>query len=166
MFHIGCHLSFSNGFIGMETCAASIGATTYQFFTRNPRGGHAKPIDEIDVKNANLLAQKHATRPFVAHASYTLNFCAADPNILNFARNTLADDLRRMEFTPSNFYNFHPGSHVGQGTEIGIQKIADSLNAALTPETHSTVLLETMAGKGSEIGGNFEELQEIIKLGL
>lgn len=162
MFKIGCHLSFSNGFSGMEKDAQSIGATTYQFFTRNPRGGAAKPIDPQDVADASILAEKNHTRPFVAHASYTLNFCAADPKILEFARNTLISDLERMEMTPGNLYNFHPGSHVGQGIDAGIEKIAESLNQALKPELHTTVLLETMAGKGSEVGSRFEEIKAII----
>ena len=162
MFKIGCHLSFSEGFLGMEKAASQIGATTYQFFTRNPRGGKAKPIDLEDVNAADAMAATNHTRPFIAHASYTLNFCAADDAILQFARTTLADDLQRMEATPGNLYNFHPGSHVGQGIEKGIEKIAGSINGALRPGLHTTVLLETMAGKGSEVGSRFEELKAII----
>lgn len=162
MFKIGCHLSASKGFTAMAKEAASIGANVFQFFTRNPRGGSAKNIDEKDVELFLNFTKENGITDFLAHAPYTLNACAADENVLNFARETMADDLRRMEYIPGNYYNFHPGSHVKQGTEIGIAKIVETLNIVLTPDISTTVLLETMAGKGSEIGGRFEELREII----
>ena len=142
--------------------AISIGANTFQFFTRNPRGGSAKAIDKKDVADFLALAQAHHISSLVAHSPYTLNACALDPQLRKFAEQTMADDLRRMEYVPGNFYNFHPGSHVGQGVDTGIDLIAGMLNRILKPEQHTTVLLETMAGKGSEVGRNFEELQAII----
>ena len=162
MLIIGCHLSSSKGYNAMGKTALSINANTFQFFTRNPRGGKAKDINPNDIeKYLQLTADNHIDH-ILAHAPYTLNAASADENLREFARNTMADDLKRMEYTPGNCYNFHPGSHVGQGTEIGIGYIADMLNSILTPEQNTTVLLETMSGKGSEIGRNFEELREIM----
>ena len=140
------------------------GGNTFAFFTRNPRGGKAKAIDETDIQNFLVLAQENHFGKIVAHAPYTLNACAAKEELRTFARETFADDLRRMEYTPGNYYNFHPGSHVGQGSEIGIQKIAEILNDVLTEEQTTTVLLETMSGKGTEVGRNFEELRKILNL--
>lgn len=162
MLTVGCHLSTSKGYAAMGRQALEIGANTFQFFTRNPRGGKAKAIDENDVKTFLELAQKNGIERILAHAPYTLNACSADEGIRKFAAEMMEDDLLRMEFTPGNYYNFHPGSHVGQGVEIGILFIADMLNTLLTPKQTTTVLLETMAGKGSEIGRNFEELREIL----
>ncbi len=162
MLHIGCHLSSSAGFAAMGHTALSIGADTFQFFTRNPRGSKAKAIDPADAQALmNLMAQHHFA-PLIAHAPYTLNPCSAAEDTRQFALQTMEDDLRRMEFLPGQYYNFHPGSHVGQGTETGITLIADTLNAILTPDMTTTVLLETMSGKGSEVGGRFEELREIL----
>lgn len=162
MFKIGCHLSASKGFTHMGKEALSIGANTFQFFTRNPRGGKAKDIDEKDVKTFLELAKENNFAKILAHAPYTLNACSADAGIREFAFNTMKNDLERMEFVPGNLYNFHPGSHVGQGIEKGIELIADMLNKILTPETTTTVLLETMAGKGSEVGSKFEEIRAIM----
>lgn len=162
MFRIGCHLSSSGGFTAMGRTALSIGANVFQFFTRNPRGGAAKAIDESDVAGYLQLAEKSGISSILAHAPYTLNACAAKPNVRQFAFETMADDLHRMEYVPGNLYNFHPGSHVGQGTETGIELIAEVLNGVMWPEMRTTVLLETMAGKGSEVGSSFEELREII----
>lgn len=162
MLKIGCHLSSSKGYEAMGKAALSIGANTFQFFTRNPRGGKAKEINPTDVTKYLQLAANNHIGHLLAHAPYTLNAASADESLREFAKNTMADDLQRMEFTPGNCYNFHPGSHVGQGMEIGIQYIADMLNSILTPEQNTTVLLETMAGKGSEIGRTFEELREIM----
>ncbi|MDR0795158.1 MAG: deoxyribonuclease IV [Tannerella sp.] len=163
MFKIGCHLSSSKGFFAMGKEAVSIGANTFQFFTRNPRGGSAKAIDKKDVADFLVLARDNHISSLVAHSPYTLNACSADPQIRKFAEFTMDDDLQRMENVPGNFYNFHPGSHVGQGVETGINLIAGLLNKILKPEQTTIVLLETMAGKGSEIGGCFEELQTIIE---
>ena len=146
----------------MAKDAERIGATAFQFFTRNPRGGKAKEINPKDVENYLTFAKEHGISRILAHAPYTLNAASADPALREFAKITMADDLKRMEYTPGNCYNFHPGSHVGQGTEVGIGFICDMLNKILTPEQNTTVLLETMAGKGSEIGRNFEELREIL----
>ncbi len=162
MLYIGCHLSASKGFLAMGKQAHSIGANTFQFFTRNPRGGKAKDIDENDVKAYLEFAKEHNFGKIVAHAPYTLNAAGADARVREFALETFADDLKRMEYVPDNYYNFHPGSHVGQGAEKGIELIADVLNKVLFPEMTTTVLLETMAGKGSEVGRNFEELKAII----
>ena len=162
MLRIGCHLSASKGYLAMGKEADSINATTFQFFTRNPRGGKAKDIDPTDVDKFLSYAKEHDIQKILAHAPYTLNACSADEGIRVFAKETMADDLRRMEYTPGNCYNFHPGSHVGQGAEIGITMIADMLNEILTADMTTTVLLETMAGKGSEVGKEFEELREII----
>ena len=162
MFYIGCHLSSSNGFLAMGETALSIGATTFQFFTRNPRGSKAKTIDPADAAAFRALWVEKGYGVVVAHAPYTINPCSKDQRTREFALQTLADDLQRMEYIPGNLYNFHPGSHTGQGVETGIAQIAETLNAILTPDQHTTVLLETMAGKGTEIGGRFEELREIL----
>ena len=162
MLKIGCHLSVSKGFAAMGRDAVSINANTFQFFTRNPRGGAAKDINENDVAAFHELAKQNGFSDILAHAPYTLNLCAANEGIRDFARNTMADDLMRMGYFPNSFYNFHPGSHVQQGVEIGINYIADALNRVLKPEQKVTVLLETMSGKGSEIGRSFEELRAII----
>ena len=162
MFYIGCHLSASDGFLAMGKTALSIGANTFQFFTRNPRGSKAKAIDPADVAAFLELAAEHGFGTLVAHAPYTINPCSKDEHTREFARMTLADDLKRMAHIPSNVYNFHPGSHTGQGMETGICQIAETLNAILTPDIRTTVLLETMSGKGSEVGSRFEELREII----
>ena len=162
MLQIGSHLSASKGYFAMGKQAVKLGATTFAFFTRNPRGGSAKAIQEQDVAAFLTYAQEHQIQKIVAHAPYTLNLCSADPSIREFAKNTLADDLVRMEYTPHQFYNFHPGSHVKQGVEVGIAQIAEALNAVLKPEQTTTVLLETMAGKGSEVGRTFEELRAIL----
>lgn len=162
MFYIGCHLSASDGFLAMGRTALSIGANTFQFFTRNPRGSKAKAIDPADVAAFLALAAENEFGTLVAHAPYTINPCSKDEHTREFARMTLADDLKRMEHLPGNVYNFHPGSHTGQGVETGIAQIAETLNAILTPGLRTTVLLETMSGKGSEVGSRFEELREII----
>lgn len=162
MFTIGCHLSSSKGYLQMAKTAVSIGANTFQFFTRNPRGGAAKPIDEDDIKAFLEYADENGITKILAHAPYTLNACSADPKIREFALNTMADDIRRMEYTPNQMYNFHPGSHVKQGAEVGIELIAEHLNKVLFAEMTTTVLLETMAGKGSEVGRNFDEIRAII----
>lgn len=162
MFKIGCHLSASAGYAKMANTAIEIGANTFQFFTRNPRGGSAKAIQEKDIAQYLQIAKQNNFAQILAHAPYTLNACSADERVRQFAFETMTDDLKRMEYTPGNLYNFHPGSHVGQGVEIGIGLIADLLNRVLTPQQSTTVLLETMAGKGSEIGGKFEHLREII----
>lgn len=162
MFNIGCHLSTSKGFVAMGRDALSIGANTFQFFTRNPRGGQAKAIDRADLDGLLQLAATHRFAPLLAHASYTLNPCSADENTRRFAVEMMADDLARMELLPGNLYNFHPGSHVGQGEAAAIALIAGQLNALLTPRQTTTVLLETMAGKGSEVGRTFDELRQIL----
>lgn len=162
MLHIGCHLSSSKGFLAMGREAVKLGADTFQYFTRNPRGSRAKAIDPQDVAQYREFLQEHHFAPVVAHAPYTLNACSADPRVREFAWQTMADDLRRMEYTPGGLYNFHPGSHVGQGPQEGVRLIAELLNGILTPETTATVLLETMAGKGSEVGRTFEELRAIL----
>ena len=162
MLTIGCHLSASEGFLAMGKTALSIGANTFQFFTRNPRGSKAKAIDPDDAAAFLALAQANGFGRLVAHAPYTINSCSKTERTREFARMTLADDLKRMEYLPGNYYNFHPGSHTEQGMEVGISQIAETLNAILKPEQHTTVLLETMSGKGSEVGGRFEELREIL----
>ena len=162
MFYIGCHLSCSKGFTAMERDAERIGATTFQFFTRNPRGSSVKALDLEDIREFLKRKEEKGLGTLVAHAPYTLNACSADEKVREFARNTMADDLERLEHTPGNVYNFHPGSHVKQGTETGIRLIAETLNAILKPEQSTIVLLETMAGKGSEVGSRFEELREIL----
>ncbi|MCD7967459.1 MAG: deoxyribonuclease IV [Clostridiaceae bacterium] len=162
MLTIGCHLSSSKGYIAMGKEGWKIDANTFQFFTRNPRGTKAKAIDENDVERFLVFAKENGIERILAHAPYTLNACSADEHLRELARDTMADDLRRMEYTPGNCYNFHPGSHVGQGAEAGIAFIADMLNQILKPEQRTTVLLETMSGKGSEVGREFEELREIL----
>ena len=162
MLTIGAHLSASKGYTAMLKQAQEIGANTFQFFTRNPRGGSAKDIDENDVNTFLELMKSEGFPVILAHAPYTLNCCSAKPETIEFAVNTFADDLRRMEYTPNQLYNFHPGSHVGQGEEKGIELIADALNKVLFEDMTTTVLLETMAGKGSEVGKTFEELRAII----
>lgn len=162
LLNIGCHLSGSQGYLAMVQTALEIDADTFQFFTRNPRGSQAKEINPQDVQAALELMKEHNFPIILAHAPYTLNACAAEPRTLEFAITVMADDLRRMEFTPNNYYNFHPGSHVGQGAEVGVAKTAETLNQILKPEQTTTVLLETMAGKGTEIGRTFEELRQII----
>ena len=161
--HIGCHLSSSKGYLNMGETAASIGGDTFAFFTRNPRGGRAKDIDPEDAAAFCAFAAENSFATLVAHAPYTLNPAAKEDCVQEFARMTFADDLVRMEATPGQLYNFHPGSHVGQGAEAGIAKIADVLNSVLAPEQTTTVLLETMAGKGTEVGRTFEELAAIIE---
>lgn len=159
---IGNHLSTSKGFAAMGRNAVKLGANTFAFFTRNPRGGSAKAIDPADVEKLLLIEKEENFGKLVAHAPYTMNLCAVKEDIRKFSKEMIADDLIRMEYIPGNFYNFHPGSHVGQGAEAGIELIAEALNEVLTPEQTTTVLLETMAGKGSEVGRNFEELREIL----
>ena len=158
----GCHLSASGGNAAMVKTALSIGANTFAFFTRNPRGSKAKKEDPVDSARAVVMMQDHGFGPLVAHGAYTMNLCTADPEARAFAAEILEDDLRRMAALPGNFYNFHPGSHVGQGAEAGIAYISDALKKALRHGYPVTVLLETMAGKGSEVGGRFEELKAII----
>ena len=162
MFQKGCHHSASKGFLHMGKEAVALGGNTFQFFTRNPRGGAAKAIDEKDVESFKAFAKENGIHVILAHAPYTLNACSADESTREFAKNTFADDLKRMEYVPGNLYNFHPGSHVKQGVEIGIDYITQMLNEVLKPEQTTKVLLETMAGKGSEIGRSFEELRAII----
>lgn len=159
---IGNHLSTSKGYEAMGKAALKLNANTFAFFTRNPRGGKAKEIDPKDVERFLALEKEHGFGKLVAHAPYTMNLCAEKEDVRNFSREMIADDMKRMEYTPGNYYNFHPGSHVGQGVECGIELIAEAVNAALTPEQSTIVLLETMAGKGSEVGRTFEELREII----
>ena len=162
MLNIGCHLSASNGYAAMAKQALEIGANTFQFFTRNPRGFKAKDIDEKDVKEFLKIAEENGFVKILAHAPYTLNPCSADKRVRELAKEIFIDDLKRMEYTPNNMYNFHPGSHVGQGVETGIKIIAETLNEVLKKEQTTTVLLETMSGKGSEIGSKFEELKQIM----
>ncbi len=162
MLHIGCHLSISKGFMAMGRNALAIGADTIQFFTRNPRGSKAKDIDRQDIADFLELARQNGIVSLLAHAPYTLNPCSAEAKTRNFALETMRDDLKRLELLPGSMYNFHPGSHVGQGQETGIALIIGQLNAILTAGQTTTVLLETMAGKGSEVGGSFEELRRIL----
>lgn len=162
MLYLGCHLSSSKGFAAMGETAVSIGANTFQFFTRNPRGGKAKDLDPADAAKLRQMQADGIIGTVIAHAPYTINPCSAEARTREFARETMADDLQRLESLPGNLYNFHPGSHVGQGAETGIRLITETLNAVLFPEQQTTVLLETMAGKGSEIGGRFEELRAIL----
>ena len=159
---IGNHLSASKGYAAMGKAALALDANTFAFFTRTPRGGKAKEIDEKDVEKFLNFAKEHEFGKIVAHAPYTMNLCAAKEDVRSFSKEMLLDDLKRMEYTPYNYYNFHPGSHVGQGAEKGIVLIAEALNEALKPEQTTTVLLETMAGKGTEVGRTFEELREIL----
>lgn len=162
MQFLGCHLTISNGYADMGRQAAALGGNTAQFFTRNPRGGRARSLDIGDMRALTDFMEQNQFGPLIAHAPYTINPCAANEKTLEFARMAMEDDLRRLDFLPNCYYNFHPGSHVGQGIETGIQKIASTLNDVMYPEQATTVLLETMAGKGSEVGGRFEELREII----
>ena len=162
MFRIGCHISAAGGYLAMGKKAAALGANTFAFFTRNPRGGASKALDEADVEAFLDFAAEHDISALVAHAPYTLNPCAEKENVREFARLAFREDLQRMESTPGHCYNFHPGSHVGQGVTVGIEKITEILNESLFPEMRTTVLLETMAGKGSEVGGRFEELRAIL----
>ncbi len=162
MFRIGCHISAAGGYLAMGKKAAALGANTFAFFTRNPRGGASKALDEDDVAAFLDFAKEQGIGALVAHAPYTLNPCAEKDNVREFARLAFREDLLRLEFTPGQCYNFHPGSHVGQGVAVGIEKITEILNESLFPEMRTTVLLETMAGKGSEVGGRFEELRTIL----
>lgn len=162
MIYIGNHLSSSGGYLAMGKAAEALGADTFAFFTRNPRGGKAKPVDKADADALNAFMKEHSFGKIVAHAPYTMNLCSDKADIRKFACDMFCDDLKRMEYTPDNYYNFHPGSHVGQGVEQGISYIVEALDTALFPGMRTTVLLETMAGKGSEIGRSFEELREII----
>ena len=162
MLYAGCHLSNSAGNLAMVETALSIGANTFAFFTRNPRGSQAKKEDPVDSAKAVQALKDHHFGPLVAHGAYTMNLCTAEESAREFAASVLCDDLRRMAALPGSYYNFHPGSHVGQGTEAGIEYIVKALKKALEPGYPVTVLLETMAGKGSEIGGRFEELKAII----
>lgn len=162
MFRIGCHISSAGGYLAMAKRAEALGANTFAFFTRNPRGGSAKPIEGTDIAAFHAECARAGIDRLVAHAPYTLNPCAAKANVAEFARMAFSDDLQRMEHTPGQLYNFHPGSHVGQGAEKGIELIAQQLNNVLTPDQQTTVLLETMAGKGTEVGRTFEELRAII----
>lgn len=162
MLKIGCHLSASNGYLAMGKTAERIGANTFAFFTRNPRGGAAKKIDEKDAAAFAALAERAGISELIAHSPYTLNPCSSDAHLREFARETMRDDLVRMEYTPGNFYNFHPGCHTGQGEKTGILEVAQMLNDILTPEMSTTVLIETMSGKGSEIGKTFQEIREIV----
>ena len=159
---LGCHLSSSGGYTAMAKQAAAINANTFQFFTRNPRGGSAKDIDESDVKEFLRLSEEYGIKTILAHAPYTMNPAASDERIRSFTLEIIADDLERMENTPGNLYNFHPGSHVKQGMEKGIELIADVINKTLKPTHSTTLLIETMTGKGTEVGGKFEEIREIV----
>lgn len=163
MIKIGCHLSVSNGFAAMGRDAIKIGANTFQFFTRNPRGSKAKAIDEKDVEELLTIMKEHNFGKILAHAPYTLNICSGDERTREFGLEVLEEDLKRMEYLPGNLYNFHPGSHVKQGTDIGIDYIITALNKVIKPEQSTVVLLETMSGKGTEIGRTFEELSQIIE---
>lgn len=164
MLHIGCHLSSAKGFLHMGKEALSINADTFQFFSRNPRGSKAKPFDKNDAAALQALIKEHHFAALLIHAPYTLNACSADEGLREFAKNTMAQDLENLENLPGHLYNFHPGSHTGQGIDTGIRFIADMLNALLSKEMKTTVLLETMSGKGSEVGSRFEELRRIIDL--
>ncbi|MBR5543272.1 MAG: deoxyribonuclease IV [Oscillospiraceae bacterium] len=162
MFTVGCHLSSSNGYLSMAKTALEIGANTFQFFTRNPRGGAAKPLDTDDISDFLSFSKENGINTILAHAPYTLNAASKDPRIREFAQLVMRDDIDRLEHTPGTLYNFHPGSHVGQGTDVGIKLISELLNEIILPGQTTTILLETMAGKGSEIGGNFSEIKQII----
>lgn len=164
MLYIGNHTTSSKGYQAMAKQMLANGGNTFAFFTRNPRGGRAKAIDPADVEAFLSIAKENHFGKIVAHAPYTLNACAAKENLRRFAREIMADDLKRLEMIPGNYYNFHPGSHVGQGAEAGIQKIAEILNEVLTEEQSTTVLLETMSGKGSEVGATFEEIRAVMEL--
>lgn len=162
MYYIGNHLPVSKGYAVMGEMALKLGGNTFAFFTRNPRGGKAKEIDEEDVKELLNIIEENGFGKLVAHAPYTMNLCAGKEDVRQFSKNVISDDIKRMEYTPGNYYNFHPGSHVGQGVEKGIAIIADVLNEVLSPDQSTIVLLETMAGKGTEVGRTFEEIREII----
>lgn len=162
MINIGCHLSSAGGYTSMANRAIEIGANTFQYFTRNPRGGVAKEISKEDIDSFLKLSIQNNFSKIIAHAPYTLNLCSAKESIRNFSKNILTDDISRVESVPNSLYNLHPGSHTGQGAEVGISQIAKALNEVIKPNQTTTVLLETMAGKGSEIGGTFEELKQII----
>lgn len=164
MLHIGCHLSSAKGFLHMGKEALSINADTFQYFSRNPRGSKAKAFNKEDAAALAALMKEHAFAPLLIHAPYTLNACSADEGLRDFAKRTMAEDLANLENLPGHLYNFHPGSHTGQGIDAGIKYIADMLNAILSKEMKTTVLLETMSGKGSEVGSRFEELRRIIDL--
>jgi len=164
MLKIGCHLSSSQGYLAMGKSALNIDANTFAFFTRNHRGASAKAVNEADVARFLDFAKEHSIAPLVAHSPYTLNPCSAKPDLREFAKNTMADDLRRLEYTPGNFYNFHPGSHTGQGEEAGLLQCAEMLNSIITDEQNTTILIETMAGKGSEIGSNFSQIAKMISM--
>lgn len=161
-YHIGCHLSSAGGFAAMGRNALDIGANTFAFFTRNPRGGKAKPVDRTDAERLREILTRNDFGRLVAHAPYTLNPCSKDRKVRDFARICMDEDLAKMEYLPGNYYNFHPGSHVGQGVIAGIEMIGDLLNEVIREDQKTTVLLETMAGKGSEIGGRFDEIARII----
>lgn len=162
MLHIGCHLSSSDGLLAMGRTALSLGADTFQYFSRNPRGSKAKPLDRDDAAALKAFLEEHGFAPVLVHAPYTMNPCSADAGLRELARAMMREDLDNLEYLPGNLYNFHPGSHVGQGVETGIAMIAEALNAVLRPEQQTMVLLETMAGKGSEIGSTFAEVQAVI----
>ncbi len=162
MLNIGCHLSSSKGFKHMGKEALSIEANTFQFFSRNPRGSKAKAVDKKDADGLNEITSSNHFAPILAHAPYTLNACSSDAGLREFAKNTMASDLEIMEYIPNNLYNFHPGSHVGQGVDIAIEYISSMLNEILKEEYKTTILLETMSGKGSEVGASFEEIRRII----
>ncbi len=164
MFIIGCHLSSSKGYLAMGKDALSIGANTFQFFTRNPRGGAAKELDREDVQMYDLFAEEHGFGPVLAHAPYTMNPCAATESLREFSLSTMLDDLERLNLIPGSLYNFHPGSHVGQGIDAGIELISETLAKLVCAPGNTPILLETMAGKGSEVGSRFEELKRIIDL--
>lgn len=164
MLKIGCHLSVSRGFAHMGKEARSIDANTFQFFTRNPRGSKAKAIDPADLAELRSFLTEHNFAPLLAHAPYTMNPCSADPHLRQLASDMMKDDLNRLNNLPGQYYTFHPGSHVGQGIETGINQIVDVLNQSLSPEQKTTVLLEAMSGKGSEVGSHFNELSEILEL--
>lgn len=163
MLYLGCHLSSTKGFLAMGETALAIGANTFQFFTRNPRGSNAKAIDPADAAKLMMLMEEHHFAKILAHAPYTMNACSANAKTAEFASLVMKDDLVRMEYLPGNLYNFHPGSHVGQGSAVGIEMIANLLNSILTTEQTTTVLLETMSGKGTEVGRDFNEIQAIIE---
>ena len=163
MLKIGCHLSATKGFMHMGKTIVKMGGNTFQYFSRNPRGGKAKALDEKDCAYFRVFCEENGIEQILCHAPYTLNTCSKDESIRIFARDTMKDDLERMEYVPGNMYNFHPGSHVGQGVEKGIDFIVEALDEVMTDDMHTTVLLETMAGKGTEIGSKFEEIAEIMK---
>lgn len=163
MLYIGCHLSSSKGYRHMGEVALSIGANTFQFFTRNPRGSKAKKMDVQDAQALVDLTRQHNFAPIIGHAPYTLNPCAADPHVREFAHMVMAEDLANLEYLPGVLYNFHPGNHVGQGVETGIELVAELLNASLRPQQRTLVLLETMSGKGTEVGSSFEEIAAILE---